>query len=139
MVSELARHQGEFDKAVPSSSASGASAFAPITVRADDPVNKDDKDCLAPAVCNNNIKFVPHAIDVEDVGVKKPLTGEKLITARIRAYKDGNLDAARSIDDQMKFCAAKSRSRRHRAKACKRALREYIEGRVPDPTSGDDI
>ena len=71
--------------------------------------------------------------------VKKSSTGNKLITARSRVYNVGDLDAVRSIDDQIAYRAAKSHSRRNRAKARKRALKEDIKGRVPDPPSGEKI
>ena len=139
VVTELAARGREWETTSPSPSTSGASALAPMNPRVDTPSKNDNEMHLTPAVCTNDIKFIPNDTDVEDVGVKRPSTGDKLITARTRAYNTGDLDAVRSIDDQMAFRAAKSRSRRHRAKARKRALKEYIKGRVPDPPSGDDI
>ena len=86
VVSELARRQREFDKAVPSSSSSGASALEPITIRENALTEKDNETYLPPAMCTNDIKFMSHDTDVEDVGVKKPSTVDKIITARTRAY-----------------------------------------------------
>ena len=138
VVTELAAREGELEQAPPSSSNSGTSALAHINPRVHERVEKDSAIHLTPAVCTNDIKFIQNNSEVEDGAVKKPSTGDKLITARTRAYNDGNLDTVRSIDDQMAFRAAKSRARRHRAKARKRALKDYVKGRVPDPPSGDD-
>ena len=138
VVTELAHRERELETVLESSGTSVASALAPTTPSAHAPSEKDNENHLAPAVCTNDIKFISHDTDVEDVGVKKPTTGDKLITARTRAYNTGDLDAVRSIDDQMAFRAAKGRSRRHRAKARKRALKEYMKGRVRDPPSGDE-
>ena len=139
MVTELAQREGELEKAVTSSGTSGPSPLAQIVPCARMQSEKDNESHLQPAVCTNDIKFLQSNTDIEEGGVKKPTTGDKLITARTRAYNVGDLDAARSFDEQMAFRGAKSRTSRHRAKARKRAQKEYIKGRVPVPPSDDEI
>ena len=48
---------------------------------------------FTPAVCPNDIKFVQNDTEVEDVGVKKSTLGDKLVTARTRAFNGGDLEA----------------------------------------------
>ena len=139
VVTDLAHREGELERAVTSSSTSGPSALAQMVPCARAQSEKDNESHLQPAVCAKDTKFLRINTDIEEDGVKKPTTGVKLIAARIRAQNVGDLDAVRSIDDQLAFRAAKGRARRHRAKARKRALKECIKSRVPDPPSGDEI
>ena len=139
VISDYAGRRGEFDKFILSSSNSGASALAPITIRAEATAEKDNEIYLAPAVGTNDNNFIPNDTDVDDVGVRKASTGDKLITAHTCSYNTGDLGTVRSIDDQIAFSAEKGRSRRHRAKKRKRALKGYIKGKIPNPPSGDDI
>ena len=127
---ELAQREGALEKAVTSSGTSGPSALARMVPCARVQSEKDNESHLQPAICTNDIKFLQSNTDIEEDGVKKPTTGDKLITARTRAYNVGDLDVARSIDDQMAFLAAKSRAGRHSAKARKRALKECIKSRM---------
>ena len=113
---ELAIRKRESEKVIQSTCTTGESALAPS--------EKDNEMNFTSAVCKNDIKSILNDTDVEDVGVKKASTTNKLVTERTRAYNTGDLVAARSIYDQMAFRAAKRRSRRHSAKAFKRALKE---------------
>ena len=98
---------------------------------------------LFPAVYAEDVRRIEREMAMEEAGLSKPSTGEKIIAARTRAWERGDIEGVSAADRRIQKRQSTRRAARHRRKGRKRELNQYCreldqKNRTPDPPSGDE-